>query len=199
MRNGIKPGRFQDADGGSIFLDEIGDMPLSLQAKLLRVLEDREFYPLGGRKTVRVDIRIISATNRNLENLVKENAFEKTCIIVSMSCAWRSLHFANVEMISPCLSHIFSNAWPLPGTAGRPKLKKTAMEMLLNHDYPGNIRELENILEHALIICQGNEIHPETSSPFIAKPENRSAGNFRSISGPGSLKTLWAPAKNKPF
>ncbi|MBW1891703.1 MAG: sigma-54 factor interaction domain-containing protein, partial [Deltaproteobacteria bacterium] len=67
-----KPGRFNEADGGTIFLDEIGDLPLSLQAKLLRVLEDREFYPLGSRHIQKVDVRIISATNRGLESLVKK-------------------------------------------------------------------------------------------------------------------------------
>ena len=65
-----KPGRFQEADGGTIFLDEIGDLPLSLQAKLLRVLEDKEFYPLGSSKITQVDVRIISATNQNLDRLV---------------------------------------------------------------------------------------------------------------------------------
>ena len=72
-----KPGRFQEADGGTIFLDEIGDLPLSLQAKLLRVIEDKEFYPLGGRKTRKVDVRIISATNRNLEQLVRQRQFRE--------------------------------------------------------------------------------------------------------------------------
>jgi transcriptional regulator with PAS, ATPase and Fis domain len=72
-----KPGRFQEADGGTIFLDEIGDLPLSLQAKLLRVLEDKEFYSLGSRKTTKVDVRIISATNQNLERLVKEKRFRE--------------------------------------------------------------------------------------------------------------------------
>ena len=70
-----KPGRFQEAHTGTIFLDEIGDMPLALQAKLLRVLEDKEFYPLGSRKTTRVDVRIISATNQKLEHLVSEKSF----------------------------------------------------------------------------------------------------------------------------
>src|SRR5210317_1228371 len=72
-----KPGRFQEAEGGSIFLDEIGDLPLPLQAKLLRVLEDKEFYPLGSRRIKKVDIRIITATNRGLESLVEKNLFRE--------------------------------------------------------------------------------------------------------------------------
>jgi transcriptional regulator with PAS, ATPase and Fis domain len=72
-----KPGRFSEAEGGTIFLDEIGDLPLSLQAKLLRVLEDREFYPLGSRRTRKVDVRIISATNRQLKSLVDQGLFRE--------------------------------------------------------------------------------------------------------------------------
>jgi PAS domain S-box-containing protein len=173
-----KPGRFQDADRGSIFLDEIGDMPLSLQAKLLRVLEDREFYPLGGRKTVKVDIRIISATNRGLETLVKEKRFREDL--------YYRLNVMRLEMPPLCerrddlpllISHFLRRL-----AAGRyhkpPEISEAAMAVLLNHSYPGNIRELENILEHALILCQGNAIrrghlplalqrHEEIDSPEI--------------------------------
>jgi PAS domain S-box-containing protein len=150
-----KPGRFQDADRGSIFLDEIGDMPLPLQAKLLRVLEDREFYPLGSRKTVKVDIRIISATNRGLEALVKEKRFREDL--------YYRLNVMRLEMPPLCerrddlpllISHFLRRL-----AAGRyhkpPEISEDAMAILLNHTYPGNIRELENILEHALILCRG--------------------------------------------
>lgn len=156
-----KPGRFQDADRGSIFLDEIGDMPLSLQAKLLRVIEDREFYPLGGRKTVKVDIRIISATNRGLEALVKEKRFREDL--------YYRLNVMRLEMPSLCerkddlpllISHFLRRL-----AAGRyrrpPDISEEAMAILLNHSYPGNIRELENILEHALILCQGKVVRRE--------------------------------------
>lgn len=150
-----KPGRFQDADGGTIFLDEIGDMPLSLQAKLLRVLEDREFYPLGSRKVVQVDIRIISATNRGLETLVQEKGFREDL--------YYRLNVMRLEMPPLCernpdipllISHILKR---LSATKGRkpPEIEEEAMAVLLNYHYPGNVRELENILEHALIICQG--------------------------------------------
>jgi PAS domain S-box-containing protein len=153
-----KPGRFQDADGGTIFLDEIGDMPLPLQAKLLRVLEDREFYPLGGRKTIKVDIRIISATNRGLETLVKEKRFREDLFY--------RLNVMRLEMpplrerrddLPLLFSHIIRRL-----AVGRyrkpPEIAEEAMAILLNHTYPGNIRELENILEHALILSQGKMI-----------------------------------------
>jgi PAS domain S-box-containing protein len=153
-----KPGRFQDADGGSIFLDEIGDLPLPLQAKLLRVLEDREFYPLGSRKTVKVDVRIISATNAGLETMVKEKRFREDL--------YYRLNVMRLEVpplaerrddIPLLISHILKR---LSAGRGRrpPEIAEDAMAVLLNHGYPGNIRELENIIEHALIICQGDVV-----------------------------------------
>jgi transcriptional regulator with PAS, ATPase and Fis domain len=153
-----KPGRFQDADGGTIFLDEIGDMPVALQAKLLRVLEDGEFYPLGGRKPVRVDVRIISATNQGLESLVRERRFREDL--------YYRLNVMRIEMpplrqraadLPLLISHIMNR---LSATHSRPlpHISENAMEVLLNHGYPGNVRELENILEHALIVCRDGMI-----------------------------------------
>lgn len=153
-----KPGRFQEADGGTIFLDEIGDFPLSLQAKLLRVLEDREFYPLGSRKTTKVDVRIISATNQGLELLVKEKRFREDLLY--------RLNVMRLELpplkerkgdVSLLISHILKRLCATRDTR-IDRISEDAMELLLNYDYPGNIRELENILEHALIICQGTVI-----------------------------------------
>jgi len=149
-----KPGRFQDADGGTIFLDEIGDMPFALQAKLLRVLEDGEFYPLGGRKPARVDVRIISATNQGLEKLVKEKKFREDLYyrlnVMRMDMPPLRLRAGDLPLL---IAHILKQ---LSATHSRPipEISEGAMEVLLNHDYPGNIRELENILEHALIVCR---------------------------------------------
>ncbi len=153
-----KPGRFQDADGGTIFLDEIGDLPLVLQAKLLRVLEDQEFYPLGSRKTVKVDVRIISATNQNLGRLVREKRFREDL--------YYSLNVMRLELpplidrrsdLPLLITHILKRM-----SATRDvtidTIANDAMEVLLNYDYPGNIRELENILEHALIVCRDTVI-----------------------------------------
>jgi len=149
-----KPGRFQEADGGTIFLDEIGDMPLSLQAKLLRVLEDKEFYPLGGRRTTKVDVRIISATNQNLERLVKEKRFREDLFyrLNVMRLDLPSLKDRQGDL-PLLLSHILKRLCATRDTMVE-KFSNDALEVLLNYDYPGNIRELENIIEHALIVCQ---------------------------------------------
>ena len=153
-----KPGRFQEADGGTIFLDEIGDLPLSLQAKLLRVLEDKEFYPLGSRKTTRVDVRIISATNQNLEQLVKEKRFREDLFyrLNVMRLDLPSLKDRRGD-IPLLISHILKRLCATRDTAVE-KISNNAMEVLLNHHYPGNVRELENIIEHTLIVCQNKII-----------------------------------------
>jgi transcriptional regulator with PAS, ATPase and Fis domain len=153
-----KPGRFQEADGGTIFLDEIGDLPLSLQAKLLRVIEDREFYPLGSRKITKVDVRIISATNQGLERLMREKKFREDLFyrlnVMRLDLPALVDRKGDIPLL---INHILKRH---SATRAEPvdKISEDAMEVLLNHDYPGNVRELENIIEHALIICQGNMI-----------------------------------------
>ena len=153
-----KTGRFQEADGGTIFLDEIGDLPLALQAKLLRVLEDREFYRLGSRHTIKVNVRIISASNRNLENLVKKRLFREDL--------YYRLNVFRIELpelkdrhvdLPILIGHILRRLSVTRGVR-LPEVSERVMEILLNYNYPGNVRELENILEHALIICQEDSI-----------------------------------------
>lgn len=155
-----KPGRFQEADGGSIFLDEIGDLPLPLQAKLLRVLEDREFYRLGSRHTVKVNVRIISASNRNLGKLVEQQLFREDL--------YYRLNVFRIELpelrdrrvdLPLLIGHILRRLC-VARNVRPPEISEKVMELLLNYPYPGNVRELENILEHALIICQEDKILP---------------------------------------
>ena len=149
-----KPGRFQEADGGTIFLDEIGDIPLELQAKLLRVLEDKEFYRLGSPRLIQVDVRIISATNRGLEKLMAKKLFREDLYyrlnVFRIDLPSLIDHQPDIPIL---IKHILRKLCAVRGYL-YPGISEHAMELLLNYDYPGNVRELENILEHALIICQ---------------------------------------------
>ena len=165
-----KPGRFQEADGGTIFLDEIGDIPLGLQAKLLRVLEDKEFYQLGSPQTTKVDVRIISATNRRLDNLVKEKLFREDLFyrlnVFRIDLPTLKEHQPDIPIL---IMHILRRLCAVREYP-YPDISEHAMELLLNYDYPGNVRELENILEHALIICQEKQIEPHHLPVHIQNP-----------------------------
>ncbi|MBW1813545.1 MAG: sigma 54-interacting transcriptional regulator [Deltaproteobacteria bacterium] len=156
-----KSGRFQEADGGTIFLDEIGDLSLSLQAKLLRVLEDREFYPLGSRHTNTVDVRIISATNRDLGKLVTNGLFREDLYyrlnVLRIDLPILKDRKADLPLL---IRHIMRKLCAAKEDPLK-EISESAMEILLNYTYPGNIRELENILEHALIVCKDEIIQPE--------------------------------------
>lgn len=164
-----KPGRFNEADGGTIFLDEIGDLPLSLQAKLLRVLEDKEFYPLGSRHTRKVDMRIISATNQELENLVEKRRFREDLYYRLNVFRIQLPDLKNRRIDLPLLIHHILRKLCAARDDRRLDISAAAMEILLNHGYPGNVRELENILEHALIICQGDVIEPRHLPEFLQR------------------------------
>ena len=169
-----KPGRFADAEGGTIFLDEIGDLPLALQAKLLRVLEDREFYPLGSRRTQKVDVRIISATNRQLGRLVEQGLFRQDL--------YYRLNVMRIELpplksrrgdLPLLIRHIARNLCAARAVTP-PAISREAMQILLNYNYPGNVRELENILEHALIICRDTIIQPDHLPDYVRKGQDPS-------------------------
>lgn len=178
-----KPGRFNEADGGSIFLDEIGELPLSLQAKLLRVLEDREFYPLGSRHTRKVDVRILSASNKKLDKLVENGLFREDLFyrLNIFRLALPALKDRKLDL--PLLiRHILRR---LCAVKGRPPvaIATPAMEMLLNFNYPGNVRELENILEHALIIGQEQKILPEHLPDYAQQAIAVFDGSSQTVNG----------------
>jgi PAS domain S-box-containing protein len=182
-----KPGRFQEADGGSIFLDEIGDLPLSLQAKLLRVLEDKEFYPLGGRQLCRVDVRIIAATNQILENLVREKRFREDLFY--------RLNVLRLELPPlrkrrgdiPLLINNVLKQYSITKGAAVSQIAEDAMEILLNYDYPGNVRELENIIEHACVLCRGEVIERRHLPTYLQRARSSLDGEI--ISEPDATES----------
>ena len=180
-----KTGRFQEADGGTIFLDEIGDLPLALQAKLLRVLEDREFYRLGSRHTVKVNVRIISASNRNLEKLVTKSLFREDLYYRLNLFQFELPELRDRKVDLPILiGHILRRLSAADGSR-LPEVSEEVMKILLNYHYPGNVRELENILEHALIIGQGKSIQPRHLPEYLqSRPTRRRSPVKRSLKPP---------------
>jgi PAS domain S-box-containing protein len=153
-----KPGRFRQAHGGTIFLDEIGDMSKGTQVKLLRVLEQREYEPLGSNKTEKVDVRIIAATNRDLMEMMhrrefREDLFFRINVIRLIIPPLRKRR----EDIPLLLDH-FIERINLKQSKQIKKVSSAALKTLFDYDFPGNVRELENIVEHATILTKGIEI-----------------------------------------
>ena len=163
-----REGLFGFAAGGTLFLDEISEMPLPLQAKLLRVLEDREFYPLGSRSTRKVDVRILSATNRALEDLVERRLFREDLYYRLNVFRIRLPSVKDRRIDLPLLIDHILRRLSAARDDRRVEISAAALEILLKYHYPGNVRELENILEHALIICRDDLILPRHLPDYLA-------------------------------
>ncbi len=156
----LKPGRFEIADKGTVFLDEIGEMSPTMQAKLLRVLQERAFERVGGTETLHVDVRIISATNIDIKKAVEEGKFREDL--------YYRLNVVHIHLPPlrerkediPLLVNYFLKKYML-GTYPVKNISPEAMELLMNYHWPGNIRELQNVIERSIIICPGDTILPE--------------------------------------
>ncbi len=151
-----KIGKFELANSGTIFLDEIGDMPLDLQAKLLRVLQEREFDRVGGSKPVKVDVRFIAATNKDLENLVKKGLFREDLYYRLNVFSIRIPPLSERKEDIPLIVERFLQK--IPKTA---KIYSAAIQMLMNYEWPGNVRELQNTMERAAVMCDKGIIEVE--------------------------------------
>ncbi|MEI8571498.1 sigma-54-dependent Fis family transcriptional regulator [Methylomonas sp. LW13] len=156
-----KEGWFETANKGSLFLDEVGDLPLGLQAKLLRVLQEREVVKVGSRTPSPVDVRVIAATNVNLEEAVAASHF-RADLYYRFNVA--AIHLAPLRErpgdILPLARHFLKVYGDRLGY-GEIKLSPSTELALLNYDWPGNIRELENAVHRALLVCPGNRLRPE--------------------------------------
>jgi PAS domain S-box-containing protein len=154
-----KPGRFGLANEGTIFLDEVGDMSPSLQVRLLRVLQEKEYEPLGSTSPRKTDVRIIAATNKDLSNLVSEGKFRDDLFyrlnVVKINLPPLSQRREDIPLLIDAFIQKF-NAKMGKQIVG---VSDQALRLLLKHDYPGNVRELENIIEHAFVLCGGNRIN----------------------------------------
>lgn len=154
-----KMGRFEAADGGTIFLDEIGDISPLVQLKLLRVVQEREFERVGGRKTIRVNVRIIAATNKSLKQLVKGGLFREDLYYRLRVVPITLPPLRERREDIPLLVNHFTEKFR--ATTGKPISGATdsALAAMLDYDWPGNVRELENAIEYAFVRCQREQIH----------------------------------------
>jgi transcriptional regulator with PAS, ATPase and Fis domain len=151
----FKPGKFDMAHGGTIFLDEIGDMPVNLQAKILRVLQEKEFYRVGGSQTIKVDVRFIASTNKNLERLVQEGLFREDLFYRLNVFTLHLPPLRERKEDIPALVDAFLKQLPKPV-----EISSLALQMLMAYSWPGNIRELKNVIESAAVIAEGGYIEP---------------------------------------
>jgi len=153
-----KIGKFEAASGGTLYLDEIGDLPLQLQVKLLRFLQEREFYRLGSSQPIKSDVRIIAATNRNLEKLMKEDKF-RADLYYRLNVI--PIHVPPLRKrkqdIPPLVDHFIRKFGHKEGK-NIEGISAEAMNMLVQYSFPGNIRELENVIERAVVFCESDII-----------------------------------------
>jgi len=183
-----KKGLFEAADKGTIFLDEISSLNLETQAKLLRVIQDKEFMLLGGTNTIRMDVRIVAATNTELEDLIAEKIFREDLFY--------RLNVIKIELPPlrkrkediPLLVKHFIQVYSQENNKRIDGISEDVMKVLENHSWPGNIRELENLIERAVVLTKTSVLNRESLPPFLLTLQDGNHGSFSSSQGKGSLK-----------
>jgi transcriptional regulator with PAS, ATPase and Fis domain len=162
-----RKGRFELADGGTVFLDEIGELSPAMQVKLLRVLQDGSFEPVGSEHTTKVNIRVISATNKNLEDEVLAGRFRKDlyyrlCVMPIMIIPLRERR-EDIPFLIDHFIHRYAEEIP----AKKIRVSPSALSILMAHSWPGNVRELQNVIQFALVKTRGARIEPEHLPPVL--------------------------------
>ena len=169
---GQKIGKFELADGGTIFLDEIGEMSPGMQSKLLRILQEGVFYRVGGNESIPVDVRVISATNRNIAEEVETGRFRED-LFYRLNVV--QIHMPTVRERKediPMLAQYFLDLFKQERGVSTLKISKKAMDAMIQYDWPGNVREMKNAIERAVVMGNGDQILPEDLPQFAYKPGN---------------------------
>jgi PAS domain S-box-containing protein len=181
-----KPGKFTLAEGGSLFLDEIGDISPAMQVKLLRVLQEKTYEPLGAIHSQKADVRIIAATNRDLPSMVREGAFREDLYyrinVLRVTLPPLRERLSDIPLLCEHFISVFNTRYH----KHIKRIASDALDVLLGYDFPGNIRELENIIEHAFVFCKGNEITlahlpPSFSTDTAPRPPISSLAGIKSL------------------
>jgi Nif-specific regulatory protein len=201
-----RPGRFELADGGTLFLDEVGDLPLDVQVKLLRVLQEREFERVGGVETVKVDVRLVSATHRDLEQLINEGKFREDLYYrLNVFPITLPPLRERTSDIASLVEHFIAKYAQSSGKAVR-GADSAAIALLAAYPWPGNVRELENVIERALILATGDTLSTadldfgrrQASAPgAVAAPAVASPSGGVSDSGRSLYKRLSEQERNE--
>src|SRR5687768_11730641 len=165
-----KRGLFEVADGGSIFLDEIGNINLETQAKLLRVIQEKEFMRLGSVETIKVDVRIIAATNADLSKLMAENRFREDLFYRLNVITIQLPPLRRKREDIPLLVQHFLAKYSEENKRRVREVTPDAMRILMDHNWPGNVRELENTIERAVVLCNGDRVTPELLPDYLRYP-----------------------------
>jgi len=182
--SGRRKGRFELANKGTLFLDEIGDMSLQTQAKILRVIQEGEFERLGGSETIKVDVRLLAATHKNLEEMIEEGTFRQDLYfrLSVVPVALPPLSERTTDI--PELAKYFLSRFAEKNRKDIKDFHPEALNLLMQYEWPGNIRELENTIERAVILCLTEQITPQDLPPHLLSGEvqemleNRSPGGF---------------------
>jgi DNA-binding NtrC family response regulator len=169
-----KRGRFERAGGGTLFLDEIGELPLQAQVRLLRVLQSRELERVGGTKPIPIDIRIIAATHRNLEQMIIENRFrEDLWFRINVFPIFLPPLRQRRDDIPALTRHLVQTKNKELGLSATPSIAPGALARLMKYDWPGNVRELQNVVERELILYRGGTLNFESLASDIIPKEKK--------------------------
>jgi two-component system nitrogen regulation response regulator GlnG len=196
-------GRFEQSSGGTLFLDEIGDMPLQLQSKILRVLQDGEFSRVGGNETLKTDVRIVAATNKNLEQEVAKRAFREDLFyrlnVVRVQLPPLRQRTEDIRLLAEYFLQKVATKKLLP----RLQLSEEAIRVLEGYSWPGNVRELENTIQRACVLATSDLLTPKdiplgNEQPGAPAPEATTSGTAAPLTTESAIEVLLKAAQTDP-
>ena len=188
-------GKFEQCNGGTLFLDEIGDMTPLMQSKLLRVLQEQQFERVGGNETIQTDVRIIAATNRDLEQMVADGQFPRRPLLPPQRLHHQAAAAARADRAtSPCWSSISSPASTASWARTIQTIARPALELLMHYPWPGNVRELQSVLKQAMVQATGPVLLPDSCRRWSACRTPPAKTPLTTDLPPGDLEALRRPA-----